>query len=157
MRSHISHSYRGSINIQRYGNETQMRCNQNLAYIGSYGVSYSTSQKGALLTFQSLAAPLETIGLFGFAWTSIGPPHVHWIAPMIFSACIAIANVGYLVEHEMFESLTDYSSMQFIWPQSTTWSQRMVRIPLRLQAGMRWPEISWQVLLRCIQLPVSDR
>ncbi|KUL89429.1 hypothetical protein ZTR_04459 [Talaromyces verruculosus] len=37
-------------------------------------------------------APLETIGLFGFAWTSIGPPHSHWIAPMIFSACIAIAN-----------------------------------------------------------------
>ncbi|KKA17189.1 hypothetical protein T310_9124, partial [Rasamsonia emersonii CBS 393.64] len=40
------------------------------------------------------AAPLETIGLFGFAWTSLGPPHVHWIAPMIFSTCIAIANVS---------------------------------------------------------------
>ncbi|KAJ6148860.1 hypothetical protein N7471_000059 [Penicillium samsonianum] len=37
-------------------------------------------------------APLLTIGLFGFAWTSLGPPHVHWIAPMIFSALIAIAN-----------------------------------------------------------------
>ncbi|MCJ1268792.1 hypothetical protein MMC22_008680 [Lobaria immixta] len=37
-------------------------------------------------------APLETIGLFGFAWTSLGPPHVHWIAPMIFSGLIAIAN-----------------------------------------------------------------
>lgn len=37
-------------------------------------------------------APLETIGLFGFAWTSLGPPHVHWIAPMIFSVLIAIAN-----------------------------------------------------------------
>lgn len=37
-------------------------------------------------------APLETIGLFGFAWTSLGPPQVHWIAPMIFSALIAIAN-----------------------------------------------------------------
>lgn len=40
------------------------------------------------------AAPLETIGLFGFAWTSLGPPQVHWIAPMVFSALIAIANVG---------------------------------------------------------------
>ncbi|KAJ5670821.1 uncharacterized protein N7477_006184 [Penicillium maclennaniae] len=37
-------------------------------------------------------APLLSIGLFGFAWTSLGPPHVHWIAPMIFSALIAIAN-----------------------------------------------------------------
>ncbi|KAI9744986.1 MAG: hypothetical protein M4579_007674, partial [Chaenotheca gracillima] len=38
-------------------------------------------------------APLETIGLFGFAWTSLGPGNgVHWIAPMIFSAMIAIAN-----------------------------------------------------------------
>ena len=37
-------------------------------------------------------APLETIGLFGFAWTSLGPPHVHWIAPMIFSCLVGIAN-----------------------------------------------------------------
>lgn len=42
----------------------------------------------------SSAAPLETIGLFGFAWTSLGPRHVHWIAPMIFSSLIAIANVS---------------------------------------------------------------
>lgn len=40
-------------------------------------------------------APLLPIGLFGFAWTSLGPPNIsHWIAPMIFSACIAIANVS---------------------------------------------------------------
>lgn len=37
-------------------------------------------------------APLEPLGLFGFAWSSLGPPHVHWIAPMIFSCMIAIAN-----------------------------------------------------------------
>ncbi|OQE43210.1 hypothetical protein PENCOP_c003G05623 [Penicillium coprophilum] len=37
-------------------------------------------------------APLLAIGLFGFSWTSLGPTHVHWIAPMIFSALIAIAN-----------------------------------------------------------------
>ncbi|CAO1598865.1 hypothetical protein XANCAGTX0491_002620 [Xanthoria calcicola] len=37
-------------------------------------------------------APLETIGLFGFAFTSLGPPQVHWIAPLIFSGMIAIAN-----------------------------------------------------------------
>ena len=39
-------------------------------------------------------APLETIGLFGFAFTSLGPPHVHWIAPLMFSGMIAVANVS---------------------------------------------------------------
>lgn len=40
-------------------------------------------------------APLETIGLFGFAWTSLGPDYgIPWIAPMIFSTLIAIANVS---------------------------------------------------------------
>ncbi|KAI9734998.1 MAG: hypothetical protein M1834_002080 [Cirrosporium novae-zelandiae] len=37
-------------------------------------------------------APLETIGLFGFAWTSLGPPNVPWIAPLLFSALVGIAN-----------------------------------------------------------------
>ncbi|KAN0059945.1 hypothetical protein ACQY0O_007918 [Thecaphora frezii] len=39
-------------------------------------------------------APLEGIGLFGFAWTSQGPPTSHWIAPMIFSVLIAMANLA---------------------------------------------------------------
>ncbi|KAK5136060.1 hypothetical protein LTR08_004110 [Meristemomyces frigidus] len=38
-------------------------------------------------------APLEAIGLFGFAWTSLGPDHnVHWIAPLLFVLLIGIAN-----------------------------------------------------------------
>lgn len=48
-------------------------------------------QPEARLYWLLYLAPLETIGLFGFAWTSLGPP-IPWIAPMIFSACIAIAN-----------------------------------------------------------------
>ncbi|KAK3109531.1 hypothetical protein LTR53_017130 [Teratosphaeriaceae sp. CCFEE 6253] len=37
--------------------------------------------------------PLEPIGLFGFAWCSLGPgAGVHWIAPLIFTALIGIAN-----------------------------------------------------------------
>lgn len=36
-------------------------------------------------------APLEPIGLIGFAWTSMGPP-IPWIAPLIFSCMIAMAN-----------------------------------------------------------------
>ncbi|WFD20859.1 hypothetical protein MCAP1_003113 [Malassezia caprae] len=50
-------------------------------------------------------APLEIIGLFGFAWTSLGPPQVHWIAPLIFAFLIAVANyaiymatIDYMVE-----------------------------------------------------------
>ncbi|KAI9724383.1 MAG: hypothetical protein M1812_000451 [Candelaria pacifica] len=49
-------------------------------------------QPEARLWWLLFTAPLETIGLFGFAWCSLGPPHVHWIAPMIFSCLIAIAN-----------------------------------------------------------------
>lgn len=37
-------------------------------------------------------APLLTIGLFGFSWTSLGPPNVHWIAPLIFASLIGMAN-----------------------------------------------------------------
>lgn len=52
----------------------------------------SALQPEARLWLLLFLAPLEPIGLFGFAWTSLGPPKVHWIAPMIFSCLIAIAN-----------------------------------------------------------------
>ncbi|KAI4128340.1 MAG: hypothetical protein LQ338_002785 [Usnochroma carphineum] len=51
-------------------------------------------QPEARLYWLLWTAPLETIGLFGFAWTSLGPPTTHWIAPLIFSGMIAIANVS---------------------------------------------------------------
>ncbi|KAJ5966272.1 Major facilitator superfamily domain general substrate transporter [Penicillium waksmanii] len=41
--------------------------------------------------FFSSLPPLEPIGLLGFAWTSMGPP-IPWIAPLIFSCMIAMAN-----------------------------------------------------------------
>lgn len=37
-------------------------------------------------------APLEAIGLFGFAFCSLGPPHVPWIAPLLCTVLIGIAN-----------------------------------------------------------------
>ena len=38
-------------------------------------------------------APFEPIGLFGFAWTSLGNAyHVHWIGSMIFSTLVGVAN-----------------------------------------------------------------
>lgn len=53
------------------------------------------SAPNLVLTICSSVAPLETIGLFGFAWTSLGPDYgIPWIAPMIFTVMIAIANYG---------------------------------------------------------------
>jgi MFS family permease len=49
-------------------------------------------QPEARLYWLLYVAPCLTIGLFGFAWTSFGPPHVHWIAPLIFATLIGIAN-----------------------------------------------------------------
>lgn len=48
-------------------------------------------------------APLEPIGLFGFAWTSLGEEYnVHWIGSMIFSGCVGIAN------YAIYLSTVDY-------------------------------------------------
>lgn len=48
-------------------------------------------------------APLETIGIFGFAWTSSGPQAgIPWIAPMLFSGLIGIAN------YAIYQSSIDY-------------------------------------------------
>lgn len=47
---------------------------------------------------------LEPIGLIGFAWTSLGPDRgVHWIAPMIFSCLVGIAN------YSIYQSSIDYT------------------------------------------------
>lgn len=45
---------------------------------------------------------LEPIGLFGFAWASLGPPGVHWIVPLIFACLIGIAN------YAIYMSTIDY-------------------------------------------------
>ncbi|KAL8665068.1 MAG: hypothetical protein Q9168_007783 [Polycauliona sp. 1 TL-2023] len=70
-----------SIRRQQQARETQPR-------------DHDSVQPEARLYWLLWTAPLETIGLFGFAFTSIGPPHVHWIAPLIFSGMIGIANVS---------------------------------------------------------------
>jgi hypothetical protein len=45
---------------------------------------------------------LEPIGLFAFAWTSLGPPEVAWIAPLIFVAMIGTANLA------IYQATCDY-------------------------------------------------
>ncbi|KAF2733548.1 putative MFS multidrug transporter [Polyplosphaeria fusca] len=53
-------------------------------------------------------APLETIGLFGFAWTSLGPDYgIPWIAPMIFSCLVGIAN------YAIYQSSIDYQTAAY--------------------------------------------
>ncbi|ERF70933.1 hypothetical protein EPUS_06718 [Endocarpon pusillum Z07020] len=47
-------------------------------------------------------APLLSIGLFGFSWTSLGPPQVHWIAPLIFTTIVGMAN------YAVYKSSIDY-------------------------------------------------
>jgi hypothetical protein len=50
-------------------------------------------QPEARLYWLLYLARLEIIGLFSFAWTSLGADHnIPWIAPLLFSALIAIAN-----------------------------------------------------------------
>ncbi|KAF2012584.1 MFS general substrate transporter [Aaosphaeria arxii CBS 175.79] len=53
-------------------------------------------------------APLETIGLFGFAWTSLGPDYgIPWIATMIFSCMVGIAN------YAIYQSSIDYQTAAY--------------------------------------------
>lgn len=62
--------------------------------------------------------PCLPIGLFGFAWTTLGPPNVHWIAPMIFTMVIGIANVSSSIRNaENF--LMPYSILSINLPLTT--------------------------------------
>ncbi|OCK76003.1 MFS general substrate transporter [Lepidopterella palustris CBS 459.81] len=45
----------------------------------------------ARLWWLLFTAPLLSIGLFGFAWSSLGPP-TPWIVPLVFSGLVGIAN-----------------------------------------------------------------
>ena len=52
-------------------------------------------------------APLEFLGMMGFAWTSLGPQYgIPWIAPMIYTTLVAMANVGLQLLVVNDESLT---------------------------------------------------
>jgi len=58
-------------------------------------------------------APLETIGLFIFAWTTLGPAYnIPWIAPMIAAVLIGIANYAiYMATIDyMIASYGEYSA-----------------------------------------------
>lgn len=154
--SHISLSSPGSISIAESVNGTRTHSNQKPGYIGCYGVNLPYFQ-GLSLNYVNLftVAPLLVIGLFGFAWTSLGPPHVHWIAPMIFAVLIAIANVRNLITHPKQVPMLTPHSILSIWLQLTTWSPVMDHILHQQQEATHLPEISFLVLLPCIRHLVS--
>ena len=80
-------------------------------------------QPEARLYWLLWTAPLETIGLFGFAWTCLGPPQVHWIAPLIFSSLVGIANVSTLPNSALTTRTVKADppdSTASTWPQSIT-------------------------------------
>ncbi|KAH7122468.1 major facilitator superfamily domain-containing protein [Dendryphion nanum] len=53
-------------------------------------------------------APLEALGMFGFAWTSLGPSHgIPWIATMVFSCMVGIAN------YAIYQSSIDYQTAAY--------------------------------------------
>lgn len=64
---------------------------------GEHGIKPERRMKGLLWLVL-----LEPLGLFAFAWTSLGPPEVHWIAPLIFVAMIGIANLA------IYQATCDY-------------------------------------------------
>ncbi|GAB7347342.1 hypothetical protein MBLNU459_g4282t1 [Dothideomycetes sp. NU459] len=101
-------------------------------------------------------APLEPIGLFGFAWTSLGPPRVHWIAPMIFSALIGIANFA------IYLSSVDYMIAAYgVYSASATGGNAFARdflagiaalyaAPLYSNLGDRYPTEYASTILACL-------
>ncbi|KAL1296838.1 hypothetical protein AAFC00_004461 [Neodothiora populina] len=101
-------------------------------------------------------APLEPIGLFGFAWTSLGPPRVHWIAPMIFSCLIGIAN------YAIYFSSVDYMIAAYgVYSASATGGNAFARdflagiaamyaTPLYENIGDKYPTEYASTILACL-------
>lgn len=101
-------------------------------------------------------APLEPIGLIGFAWCSLGPPRVHWIAPMIFSALVGIAN------YAIYLSSVDYMIAAYgVYSASATGGNAFARdflagiaamyaTPLYQNLGPKYPTEYASTILACL-------
>lgn len=102
-------------------------------------------------------APLEPIGLFGFAWTSLGPQRgIPWIAPMIFSACIGVANFA------IYLSSVDYMIAAYgVYSASATGGNAFARdflagiaamyaAPLYQNLGNKYPTEYASTILACL-------
>ncbi|KAH8883777.1 hypothetical protein GQ53DRAFT_881869 [Thozetella sp. PMI_491] len=89
---------------------------------------------------------LEPIGLIGFAWTSLGPPHVHWIAPMIFTSLVGIAN------YAIYQSSIDYTVAAYgVYAASATGGNDFA--PL-LNQPLEYASTFLAILTLCMTLPL---
>ncbi len=105
-------------------------------------------------------APLEPLGLFGFAWTSLGPPQTAWIAPMLFSGCIAIANFS------IYMATIDYMIAAYgPYSASATGGNALARdflagisamyaTPLYNRLGLEWASTLLAFLAIIVAIPV---
>ncbi|KAJ5124877.1 uncharacterized protein N7515_008702 [Penicillium bovifimosum] len=102
-------------------------------------------------------APLQPIGLFGFAWTSFGNSrNVHWIGSMIFSACVGIAN------YAIYLSSTDYMIASYgVYSASATGGSAFARnllagisamyaTPMYKNIGDKWHVQYASTILACL-------
>ncbi|CAG7946315.1 unnamed protein product [Penicillium nalgiovense] len=102
-------------------------------------------------------APLEPIGLFGFAWTSFGDSkNVHWIGSMIFSGCVGIAN------YAIYLSSVDYMVASYgVYSASATGGNAFARdllagisamyaSPMYRNIGNKWHVEYASTILACL-------
>ncbi|ODM18621.1 hypothetical protein SI65_05238 [Aspergillus cristatus] len=106
-------------------------------------------------------APLEPIGLFGFAWTSFGRErNVHWIGSMIFSTCVGIAN------YAIYLSSVDYMVAAYgVYSASATGGNAFARdllagisamyaTPMYSNIGDKWHVEYASTVLACLSCVV---
>lgn len=106
-------------------------------------------------------APCLVWGLFGFAFTSFGPPKVPWIAPLIFTAIVGIAN------YAIYKSSIDYMLAAYgAYGASATGGNDLARDFLAGVAalyahpfyenvgGEKWHLIYPTVILACLAIPI---
>ncbi|KAL4784883.1 major facilitator superfamily domain-containing protein [Aspergillus varians] len=102
-------------------------------------------------------APLEPIGLFGFAWTSFGRErNIPWIASMIFSTCVGIAN------YAIYLSSVDYMVAAYgVYSASATGGNAFARdllagisamyaTPMYTNIGDKWHVQYASTILGCL-------
>jgi len=108
------------------------------------------------LFYLLFTSPLLCMGLFGFAWTSLGPPYTPWIAPMFFSVLIGIAN------YAIYGATIDYMVLSYgVYAASATGGNGFARDflagiaalyshPLYHSLGGRWHLSYGSTLLGCL-------
>ncbi|KAJ9650450.1 hypothetical protein H2198_010243 [Neophaeococcomyces mojaviensis] len=106
-------------------------------------------------------APGLVIGLFGFAFTSFGPPTTPWIAPLIFTAIVGITN------YAVYKSSIDYMIAAYgPYAASATGGNDLARDFLAGVAALyahpfyenvgnkKWHLIYPSVILACLAVPI---